>query len=164
METNIHTTTWNFRLLKKLLSQNLVVLVKLIVDGNWIYSFENISSSMFLAHCDTLKKYEHKLHWFGLLFECCGIWLLTVNIERKKYNYSLSPVYWKSLIWCLKMQPLFICIYFYLDHQIILNWWDNFFCIHYYALCIFALRIITHCKPLFLCLSRSPIVPLPGKH
>lgn len=48
-------TTWNFRLLKKLLSQNLVVLVKLIVDGNWIYSFENISSSMFLAHCDTLK-------------------------------------------------------------------------------------------------------------
>lgn len=68
METDIHSTTWNFRLLKKLLSQNLVVLVKLIVDGNWIYSFENISSSMFLAHCDTLKKYEHKLHWCGFIF------------------------------------------------------------------------------------------------
>lgn len=45
---NGHTTTWNFRLLKKLLSQNLVVLVKLIVDGNWIYSFENISSCFLL--------------------------------------------------------------------------------------------------------------------
>lgn len=79
METNIHTTTWNFRLLKKLLSQNLVVLVKLIVDGNWIYSFENISSSMFLAHCDTLKKYEHKLH-------CLDSFLSVARVEHFQWG------------------------------------------------------------------------------
>lgn len=104
METNIHTTTWNFRLLKKLLSQNLVVLVKLIVDGNWIYSFENISSSMFLAHCDTLKKYEHKMHWFGLIFQCCGIWSLVIR-ELKNitlWNYLFSPFVLNEIIWSLK--------------------------------------------------------------
>ena len=103
METNIHTTTWNFRLLKKLLSQNLVVLVKLIVDGNWIYSFENISSSMFLAHCDTLKKYEHKLHWCGVIFECFTIWsfaiiqLLIGRTQRKKYVLHFDHIYYRCI-------------------------------------------------------------------
>lgn len=60
METNkqnhMELSNW-----KKICHKNFVVIVKLIVDGNWIYSFENISSSMFPAHCDTLKKYEQKL-------------------------------------------------------------------------------------------------------
>lgn len=94
METNIHTTTWNFRLLKKLLSQNLVVLVKLIVDGNWIYSFENISSSMFLAHCDTLKKYEHKLRRLGLVFVCESRWLNVLHAWDGAGDDSFCLVWW----------------------------------------------------------------------
>lgn len=56
METNKqnHMELSNWK--KKICHENFVVIVKLIVDGNWIYSFENISSSMFPAHCDTLKK------------------------------------------------------------------------------------------------------------
>lgn len=116
METNIHTTTWNFRLLKKLLSQNLVVLVKLIVDGNWIYSFENISSSMFLAHCDTLKKYEHTLHCCGVLSDCCGIWSLAVialfsfmNFVREltKQSDSVPSFLIKSVICSFKANQIF---------------------------------------------------------
>lgn len=55
MEINRKPHGTYFQNFTEFVTKDFVVIVELTVDGNWIYSFGNISSRMFPAHCDTLK-------------------------------------------------------------------------------------------------------------
>lgn len=82
---------------KKICHKNFVVIVKLIVDGNWIYSFENISSSMFPAHCDTLKKYEQKFFSLSTDFVCVHVWKKDIDDWRSvNLNSILRDTYFNT--------------------------------------------------------------------
>lgn len=59
---------------KEICYKNFVVIVKLIVDGNWIYFFENILLSMFFVYCDILKKNMSKSFCLLLDFVVVYVW------------------------------------------------------------------------------------------